>query len=161
MNISLNMQSWSHLMSMWLDIFYPNRNTPLTSASKRTLRTATLSVASWKGATGGPGSRISHSAWLFKTAQYQESPVMLSALIASVGRNCENTSATQEKFLNWWCTSHYQLPSPRMPPAVQMQGTLCWHPQNVPCGGMHCWMQLQWHVQLVNNLVNLAGWGAH
>ena len=35
---------------------------------------------------------------------------------------------------------HCQLPSPRMPPAIQMQGTLCGLLQNVPCRGVHCWM---------------------
>ena len=86
---------------IWLDInvMYPHRNTPLTSACKKMLKNATHSAARWTGATGGPGSRICHSAWLFKTAQDQECPVIPSALIASAGRNCENTFTTQEKFL--------------------------------------------------------------
>ena len=127
--------SCSHLTFMWLDISYPPRNTPLTSASKRTLRTATFSVASWTGAIGGPGSRISHSAWLFKTAQDQGGPVMPSALIASVGRNCKNTFTTQEKFLNWWYISHFTSLSVAQPENATSNtnaGDTLWTPSERP-----------------------------
>ena len=53
------------------------------------LRAATPFAASLTDASGGPGSRLSPSAWHLKTALKLEVQVARSAQIASVGRKCE------------------------------------------------------------------------